>query len=292
MELFNTNEANSQIYRNVRDSDTPMMIRARQLCLNMWKTYEPYADEHFVTEFQRDFSARFWEMDLTCILLELGKGIECPKPGPDIKVDNSIWIEAISPTQGNEDSPDRVPEIVTGIATSIDSDLIALRYTASVEEKHRKYHRYIEAGIITNDEPYIIALNSSQIPGASLELPMPRIVSALLSIGSQYVEFDRESGDVVGGGYHYKETVAKSNGANVPIDMFHNPDYAGISAVLYSNSDCCNRAEKNGSGYILVHNPLAKNPIRVGFLGVGREAVTTIDSETDYSISWVNHEPA
>ena len=292
MELFNANEASSKIYRNVRDSDTPMMIRARKLCLDLWKIYEPFADNHFVIEIQRDFSARFWEMDLTCFLRGLGKEIECPKPGPDIKVDNSIWIEAISPTQGNTNNADSVPEIITGIATSVDSDLIILRYTASIKEKHRKYLSYIKNGIIKSDEPYIIALNSSQIPGANIELPMPRIVSALLSIGSQYVELDRESGNVVGGGYHYKETVVKRNGANVPIDMFHNPEYSGISAVLYSCTDGCNRAEKNGSEYILVHNPLASNPISAGFLGVGKEAVTTIQNETDYSITWVNHEPA
>ncbi len=231
-------------------------------------------------------------MDLTCILLELGKEVACLKPGPDIRVENSIWIEAISPTQGNENSTDRVPEIVTGIAQSIDSDLITLRYTAAIEEKHRKYLGYIESGIIKNNAPYIIALDSSQIPGAISELPMPRIVSSVLSIGSQYVELDRESGGIVGGGYHYKEAVTKKNGSDVPMDMFLNPDYSGISAVLYSCSDCCNRAEKNGSRYILVHNPLATNPIDIGFLGVGKEAVTTIESETDYSISWVNYEPA
>ena len=291
MELFSTVEASSKTYVNVRDSNTPMMIRARQLCLDMWNIYEPYADEHFRTEFARDFGARFWEMDLACTLLGFGKGIECPKPGPDIKVDSSVWIEAISPTQGHEGSRDRVPDIVTGTTMRVNKDPIILRYTASIEEKHRKYLGYIEKGIIKKDEPYIIALNSSQIPGADLELPMPRIVSALLSIGSQYVEFDRESGDVVGDGYHHQEAVKKSNGADVPIDMFHNPDYCGISAILYSNSDCFNRAEKNGSGYIIVHNPRALNPIDVGFLGVGKEAVTAIESEK-YSISWVNHESA
>ncbi|MEH6542701.1 MAG: hypothetical protein V7721_02060 [Porticoccaceae bacterium] len=293
MELFqNSDSATNRIYKNVRDSDTPMMVCARELCLDLWKRYEQYADENFVTEIQRDFSARFWEMDLTCLLIDLAKDVACPKPGPDIKVDETVWVEAISPSQGADGSPDRVPDIVTGIASSIDSDLITLRYTAAIEEKHRKYLGYIEAGIIKESEPYIIALNSSQIPAASLELPMPRIVSAVLSIGSQYVEFDRKSGDIVGGGFHHKESVRKKSGSDVPIDMFHNPNYAGISAVLYSGTDSCNRPEKNGSGYILVHNPLAKNPIGTGFLGVGKEAIIVIENETDYTISWVNHESA
>jgi len=292
MDLFNSDIASSQIYRNVRDSDTPMMIYARQLCLDLWKIYKPFADEHFVIEMQRDFTARFWEMDLTCILMELGKGVKCAKPGPDIKVDGSIWVEAIAPTSGEESSPDKVPEIVTGIANSIDSEKITLRYTAAIEEKHRKYLGYVESEIIGSNEPYIIALNSSRIPNANQDLSIPRIVSSVLSIGSQYVEFDRESGDIVGGGHHYKESITKNNGSEVPVDMFLNPDYSGISAVLYSSSDCCNRAEKNGSGFILVHNPLAINPINTGFLGVGKEAITTIDNETDYSISWLHHEPA
>lgn len=293
MKLFqsSTNTPN-KIYRNVRDSDHPMMVDARQLCIDLWNRFEPYADENFITEIQRDFSARFWEMDLTCFLMDLGKDVDCPKPGPDVKVDRSIWVEAICPTQGAKNSPDRVPDIITGIARSVDSDLITLRYTAAIKEKHRKYLSYIEDGIIQESEPYIIALNSSQIPDARLELPMPRIVSAVLSIGSQFVQFDRESGEIVGGGYQYKGAVRKKSGSDVPIDMFHNPEYSGVSAILYSCTDCCNRPEKNGAASILVHNPLAKNPINVGFLGVGKEAVTTIESETDFSIRWINYEPA
>lgn len=286
MNLFNNNTASNRTYRNIRDADTPMMIGARQLCLDLWEIFEPYADEHFTTEIQSDFNARFWEMDLTCILLELGKEISCPKPGPDIKADGEIWLEAVCPTQGTESNPDRVPDIVTGIALSIDSDPITLRYTSAIEEKYRKYLGYLENGIIKSNEPYIIALNSSRIPNAGLDLPMPRIFSSVLSIGSQYVEFDRKSGDIVGGGFHHKESVTKTNGSAVPIDMFLNPNYSGISAVLYSNSDSCNRPDKNGSGFILVQNPLATNPVPPGWLGVEKEATTSIENETDYSIRW------
>ena len=184
MELFDKEEASSQVYNNVRSADVEMMVIAKKRCLAMWEIFEPFADNHFVKEIKRDFNARFWEMDLTCTLLELGYDVECPKPGPDVKIEGNTWIEAICPTGGQEDHPDKVPDIVTDIAQSIRSEPIALRFTSAILEKHRKYLGYIKDGVISETEPYIIAINGNQIPNARLDFPMPRIVRAVLSIGS------------------------------------------------------------------------------------------------------------
>lgn len=292
MDLFNKEEASSQVYNNVRSADVDMMVRAKKCCLSMWETFQPFADVHFVKEIQRDFNARFWEMDLTCTLIELGYDVECPKPGPDVKIEGNTWIEAICPSGGQESSPDKVPEIVTGIAQSIKSEPISLRFTSAISEKHRKYLDYIKDGVISDSEPYIIAINGNQIPNARLDFPLPRIVRAVLSIGSEYITFDRESFEVVGGGYHHQASISKSNGAEISTDIFLNEKYQGISAILYSCVDLCNRPKKSGQDYILIHNPLAKNPVKEGLLGVGREVIVSIDSEVDYSLRWIEHETA
>jgi type I restriction enzyme S subunit len=224
--------------------------------------------------------------------LKQNRNVTCPKPGPDIKIGEGIWIEAISPTQGANDNPNRVADIVMCEAHQVVGKLIELRYTAAVVEKFDKYRSYLEKGIIQDNEPYIIALNSSQIPHAELDDRIPRIAKSLLAIGSEYVTFDRETHKYIDTGHHYQQSIRKKNGSEVSTDTFLDPNYAGVSAVLYSNSDPVNRAGSDGQGYLLVHNPLAKNPIEEGFLGTTREIVPTIKSEREYSIRFKSHERA
>ena len=292
MELFDKEEASSQAYNNVRNAEVGMMVIAKSRCLDMWAVFEPYADSHFTKEIKRDFDGRFWEMDLTCTLLELGYNVSCPKPGPDMKIEGNIWIEAICPTGGHKNSPDKVPEIVTGLAQSVKYEPIALRFTSAIIEKYQKYIGYINGGVIREFEPYVIAINGNQIPNARLDFPMPRIARAVLSIGSEYITCSRESGEAISSGYNYQESISKSNGAEISIGIFLDKKYEGISAILYSCVDVCNRSERLGQDFILIHNPLAKNPISEGYFRLGREAIVSIDNEEDYSIRWLDYEVA
>lgn len=289
MELFDKEEASSKVYNNVRSADGEMMVTAKKRCLSMWEVFEPFADTHFVKEIKRDFNARFWEMDLTYTLLLLGYDVECPKPGPDVKIGGNTWIEAICPTGGQEGSPDRVPDIIAGIAQSVRSEPIALRFTSAILEKHRKYLGYIKDGIISSTESYIIALNANQIPSARIDFSMPRIVRAVLPIGSECITFDRESAEVIECGFHHQASISKSNGSEIATDIFLDKKYQGISAILYSCVDLCNRPNELGQDYILIHNPLAKNPVKKGLLGVGREFRVSIESEVDYSIRRIDY---
>jgi type I restriction enzyme S subunit len=45
------------------------------------------------------------------------------------------------------------------------------------------------------------------------------------------------------------------------MNFFEDPQHAGISAVIYSKDVVLNHPEKLGEDCILVHNPLAKNPL-------------------------------
>lgn len=283
-------EDSCQMYRNVFKAETEMMLVARNLCIELWSIYEPYADEHFKREIQKDFSARFWEMDLTCFLLKQDRQVACLKPGPDIKTDDQVWIEAISPTKGAEDSPDRVADIEFGVAQQVDGKRIALRYTSAIAEKYGKYLSYLDKNVIQDHEPYVIALNSSQIPHAGLDECIPRIAKSLFAIGSEYVTFDRDTLKQINSGHDYQGSIKKQGGSDVPTDIFLDPNYAGISAVLYSNSDAVNRAENEGQGFLLIHNPLAKNPIEEGYLQVGTEIIPERKNDSEYSLRFESHE--
>ena len=101
-------------YTNVRLGGKPFLKKARERCEDLWSCYEPFADPHFLDEFPRQFHQRWFEMWLTGYLLRQGLRVECPYPGPDIGVEldgRRIWIEAVSPTAGEEGKPDSVPQL-------------------------------------------------------------------------------------------------------------------------------------------------------------------------------------
>lgn len=71
-------------YRFIRDGNRPEEIVARDLCNTLWEIFKKYSDPHFKQQLVVDFCARFWEMDLTVLLLKQGFKIESSKRGPDI----------------------------------------------------------------------------------------------------------------------------------------------------------------------------------------------------------------
>lgn len=288
MELFRAGfAAPDPAYNNIRDGESHWDISGRDLCNKLWKVFEPLADKHFMGQFAIDFDARFWEMDLTCAFIEKSFNVNCPKPGPDICIDFDgwkLWVEAIAPGDGG--GADQVPgySMGTGIAQPVPDGKIILRLTSAIVEKHDKYLSYLEKGIISDSEPYIIAINGSQIKSSRSDFNPPRVVRAVFPIGNEYLTFDKVSGNVVDSGFEYKASVRKENGTEIPIDIFLNPKFEGVSAVLFSNSDCCNRPEITGMDYVLIHNPLAKNKISEGLIKFGCEYIAEVKNGTEYEL--------
>ncbi len=291
MELFIPGiKAPDKAYNNIRDSQRSMAVSGKKVCERLWDIFEPHADHNFVEQFQKDFYARFWEMDLTCALIEKGYDISCPKPGPDICINQQgarIWIEAIAPNSGT--GPDQVPEIELDIVQSTPDAQIILRLTSAIAEKHVKYIKYLADGVVAENEPYIIAINGSNINLSLGDSTPPRIVKSVFPIGNQYVTLNKETLEIVGDGFEFKQAVSKQNGTDIPIDVFLNPKFEGISAVLYSNTDCANRPENTGNDYITVHNPLARNPMNEGYLKFGREFIACKYEDSECRLRWNDH---
>jgi len=171
--LFSPEQAESLVYRNLRDMATPEAREGKEFAEQLWTQYHPYADAHFLTEIRRDFSARFWEMYLTCTLLQQGQqhgySVSCPKyntGGPDICVEHGdfcIWIEAVTATDGDSTKADSAikPELVQG--DIVPDEKIILRYTTAIYEKHKKYLEYRAKGTVAKNDAYIIAVNGSSL---------------------------------------------------------------------------------------------------------------------------------
>lgn len=271
------------LYSTIRDSGQQNNVAARDLCNQLWAQFEPLADDHFTQEFARNFHSRFWEMDLTTALMNIGLDIACPKPGPDICISNSgnrIWVEAITPTRG--DGADRIPDEPEEGVYQVPGDQIALRLTAAIDSKNRVHLEYLENGICLQEEPYVIAINGCLLFGYGLDLDPPRIATVLFSIGNQYVSICRESGEVAGRGYQCNPNVAKVSGAEIPTDIFLNEAYSNISGVIFSGASVGNRPEHVGQEYVFVHNPYASNPVVEGLVPLGREYIADMVSDTEF----------
>ena len=158
------------------------------------------------------------------------------------------------------------------------------------EQGKKKYLDYLDQGIVSLSDSYIIALNSCKIETAIIDTTgtndLPRIIKAVLPIGYKEVTISKLSGSTVDWHYQYRPNIQRSSGSAIPTDLFLRDDYASFSGVLYSHSDIANRPKKIGDDLILIHNPKAtQNAIPHHYFKLGIEYFVKL-GQNDFSISW------
>jgi hypothetical protein len=264
-----------EVYCAIRDEINPRCQEAKIFVEELWGKAHKYLDSDILKELPVQFHQRFWEIYLAASLLESGLNLQhsSGRDGPDICIKandgSKIWVEAVtaSPGQGN----DAVQEAEIGTVRSVPDDQIKLRLLNAFAEKSRKHKRYREKNWVSPEEPYIIAINAAQVPSARRELEIPRIVRSLLLFGFQVLHLSRETSEVTGTSYEYQGEVIKASGTEIETTSFLNPEYSGISAVIYSCVDAFNYPTEISKSLLLFHNPLATAPLLLGFLKKGYE---------------------
>lgn len=255
--------------------DNPGKDAEKATLEKLWERYEPFADVNFKTAIASDFQSHFWEMYLAVTLLNmefnLRRRCDTGNEGPDISIqsgETNIWIEAIACGTISDDfweSENGEP---------IDESII-LRYTSAIAEKFKKYEKYSREGILSNDDPYIIAVNGSRIPftqpNDDYGNMIPDIIKAVIPFGDNTFIVDSLTNQVVKSGYLYRPQIIKPSGNPVQTNIFFDPRYAGISAILYSNIDITNTPNQYGTDFLFFHNPTATNRLPRGWLRVGHE---------------------
>jgi hypothetical protein len=263
-----------QTYLRIRDNLD--LASTKAFLERLWRRFAPFADKNFRSAIAQSFHSRFWEMYLGHALLISGKQLKpVSDAGPDLCVlglPELLWIEAIAPSAGK--GPDAVPEEPLGVTYTLPSDEIILRLRSAIEEKFQKYKIYRDGRLLSPSEPFVIAINGRGLPSAWTETDLPRIVKAVFPLGSSYVTIDKNTMEKVDEGYMYRRKIIKLSGNPVSTTVFQDPQYAGISAILYCNHDIFNRPPKESDislGFSVVHNPLANNPVPHRWLPCGRE---------------------
>lgn len=241
----------------------------------MWGRFRPFADQQFPVEFpKKSFHSRFWELTLACELLDQGFPLvprkQRPYAGPDFCITDesgtTTWIEAIAPTAGS--GSDRVLTATESGTGFVPEDKIVLRYQSAVKDKHAALLTYLQQGIVSERDAYVIAIYSGGIPRAFVSLGVPYLAKAVYPIGHYAVTFDPHLDRVVDEAYEHRPFLQKASGAQVSSMTFLDPQFSGIAAVLSASSLWFETARPH---LVMIHNHLARRPLPLGWLRRGTE---------------------
>ena len=262
------------VYEILRTDDREETRALRARMEEMWEVFEPYADPHFLIEFRTRLNARYWEMYLARAFIGAGYRVMSDPSGPDLCLTydgQRIWVEAVEATQGAEGSPDRTPDFGDDSVVDYPEEQVLLRLRNAIDAKRAKRETYLESGLVTPADAYVIAINAGRIPYAfGMEDP-PRILNAVYPIGALQIHIRSSDGEVVGVDNAYRPSVSKVNGSSVSTDVFLDAAYSGISGVIYSGSNAWNMPAVVGTDMALVHNLLAAVPLPKGWYPFGHE---------------------
>jgi len=233
-----------------------------------WGNYKLYVqgnEKSFLSKAQKIgcFKQCWWEMVLTVGLLNvLNSKLEIHKKkkeeGPDILIHDpveilpKIYIEAIAPKEGETEY--KLPDLQWGCHKVPEKEFL-FRLSGAFKEKYKKYGFYLDKNILCENDIYIIAISACNLSEYDSLMDSPRSASLkfLFGVGNQVVT-PKESF------VKYRPQVMKGN-SPVEMNYFHKNEYNGISAVLYSNTGILRCPDKPDENFIIVKNPLAKNPL-------------------------------
>ncbi len=266
----------------------------------MWAKYQPYCpDANFLTEARSRFVERTWEMRLACVFIECGFPllVRSETAGPDLCINATprIWVEATAVSAGN--GPDRVPDRAARAFTVAErgytdeelpdagwhgrppsEESVILRCTQALDEKRRKYERYLRAGITKPGEPYIVAMSLAGIEDAFYLCQydnIPVFLKALFGIGPDYIVPSGRDGERAKMYQPPRPVVAKATGAEVAAHAFASSTHPEISGVFGSCTDIVNAPLEPGREIMFVNNPQATAPIVPGTFDFGMEFVAS-----------------
>lgn len=263
----------------------------RTFYTDLWKWFrdsgltDPNFEKEIASGRDYTFEQRTWEMTLANHLANEGHALSSSDNGPDLRLvdrGRTVWIEAIAPTP--EGLPDRwldPPQCDDVI--SVPMEKMLLRWTAALKEKMEKLEGrtlvrdgvekrrpgYREQGIVGNDDIYVIAIDPICLTNGRLiddgTSGTPLAFEAALPAGPWAFRVDHN--DRVGRAAvrTARYTIKNRNEADVPTDSFLSPSYAHVSAVVAASA--IHRPETQRLRMIVVHNPLAKNPLPPGLFG-------------------------
>jgi hypothetical protein len=191
-------------------------------------------DGKFVQEFQTTFESSFWELYVHAALRDFGMTIDLSYDAPDFMVTapQPLAVEATiaAPAQGSAPAFGPGPPVLPEDLNVYNADAL-LRLCNSIDAKMRRYReRYAQLAHV-RDKPFVIAL-------APFDRPLPQLAANRPIVAALYGLYFDEEASIAGGCERLVrypiDSVAKPSGAPVAAGLFAKPEYADLSAVLFS----------------------------------------------------------
>lgn len=267
--FFQPGPAADRGYVAIRDLKRPPAQAARCFVEDLWSVAAEFVDPRLPQRARHELLSSLWELYLAAYLLRGKHPLvpwaqrRCMRIGPDLQIGAlDLWIEATAPGPGT--GPDAAPEMTPGRWQQVPSEQILLRIRFSLSAKLRGLRQWQDTQVVREAEPFVVAINGRGIPCAQLTASLPWPVVAVFPLGDEYITVDGKSGRITAHGHHHRPALTKASGATVNTTCFLHPDFAGISAILYSTANPHNPHDPQGHDFVVVHNPRATAPLPRG----------------------------
>ena len=279
--FFKSGIATDPEYCITRDGCAEYQTNAREYLEHIWRECAPYVDSDAAEKATRDLSAVYWELQLAYALKSSGKNLVPRKhlayksnEGPDLFVENhpGTWLEAVVVRPGRGPDALQYHDPAKGKIQSYNTDGVILRLRSVIRDKSIKIQKYISAEIVKPNQPVVIAISGLALPYRLCPfVDPPAIVRSVYPVNNQVIELDLERLQSADYYLEYRDHVRKSLGAEVATDLFLDPQFSHISAVLYDEAHWLDPPSRLGAHFKLVHNLMAAMPLPDGWLPVGIE---------------------
>lgn len=303
VEKLFTAKGTNQFYEDVRVETQEWHSAAKTHWQELCDRHHSLLDANFSTELGNDTYSRLWELTQVEFLaqhqqhgitLESMSGKNSSKPDFCFALQgNKFYLEATCPNIGCAEA---LHDQRLNIAKAVPIIENMERFCSAIQMKgDKKYHSGYK-NYIGDSNGLILTISLAKIPfqnrTGNYENEL-RCIFGMSALTFPIIQ-DSEGAQKMGNPYHtpqqcFDKKTKEDHSKKSPIkmDYFTTPEYAYISAILISYSDCVFfpgidqylpfinwRYCQND--YVLVHNPFAKIKLPVGFFNVLREVTATV----------------
>ncbi|MGR5472063.1 hypothetical protein ACPV5T_02880 [Vibrio astriarenae] len=178
------------------------------------------------------------ELELAAYLIDMNFDVYSADEGPDFQLkklsgNDSIWLEAVCPTNGN-DTPNKDVQVeqksrTCMISASLRDPDYERRLTGVLAAKAGKYSDYLERGIVAPTDDCLIVVSTDQINTHHLPFEHQRFSSVLFD-ESPVIEINRH-------GHSRRQEMSLVTKKGEPISCSFFEDNSFISGVVYKDRD-------------------------------------------------------
>jgi hypothetical protein len=226
------NEARQHfIYRMIRDGN----YEAERSVLRAWSEGFKDRDGKFCHEFQTSFEPCLWELYLHAYLKEIGASVDFSSSSPDFVATNGedFCLEATiaAPAEDQagphgysiEDLPENLNRFNSEATVRICNS-----FTSKVKLLRQRYKLLPQC----QGKPFVLAIASFDRPFSHLAAMRP-IISALYGLyHDEEITIELGAREVVS---YAVDSVVKNEQTNIGIGYFCTPEFADVSAVIFSS---------------------------------------------------------